>query len=254
MFCRELFSADVKLYTEPFFQKVKFLILTMLKTFKKKLAKYLPVNYFIYSRSYSQEGEDMILKGLFAQKDYKGFYVDVGAHHPVRFSNTRYFYKRGWKGINIEPTPSAMKAFHTFRKRDINLNIGIGSEKGKMKFFCFNEPALNSFSEEVSRKLHAESSKYKIIQELDIAILPLSEVLDKHLPANTSIDFLNIDVEGLDYQVLQSNNWDKYKPKVILVEEHTDVDQMSNSPIYLFLKEKGYRFFAKTHRTCIYTL
>lgn len=227
----------------------------MIKTLKKKLSKYLPVNYFIYSRSYSQEGEDMILKNLVGQnKGYKGFYVDVGAHHPVRFSNTRYFYKRGWSGINIEPTPNAIKAFHNFRKRDINLNIGVGKDKGKLKFFCFNEPALNSFSEEVSRRVDKESTKYKIIQELDIDILPLSEIFEKHLPQNTTIDFLNIDVEGLDYDVLLSNNWDKYKPKVILIEEHTEIDQLNNSPIYLFLKEKGYRFFAKTHRTCIYCL
>ncbi|WP_412466504.1 FkbM family methyltransferase [Pedobacter sp. KLB.chiD] len=227
----------------------------MIKAIKKVLLKYLPVNYFAYSKSYSQDGEDMILKAIYEQKKgYKGFFVDVGAHHPVRYSNTNYFYKRGWKGINIEPTPSAIGAFNTFRKRDINLNIGIGPEKTKLKFYCFNEPALNSFSEEVSKRIDAESGKYKIIKELDIDVLPLSHVLDQHLPANTTIDFLSIDVEGLDYQVLRSNNWDKYKPSVILVEENVNVDDLSHSPIYKFLKDKGYSFFAKTLRTCVYRL
>ncbi|MGN8058544.1 FkbM family methyltransferase [Pedobacter sp. 22163] len=227
----------------------------MIKSIKKALLKYLPVNYFAYSKSYSQDGEDMILKAIYEQKKgYKGFFVDVGAHHPVRYSNTNYFYKRGWKGINIEPTPSAIGAFNTFRKRDINLNIGIGPEKTKLKFYCFNEPALNSFSEEVSKRIDAESAKYKIIKELDIDVLPLGDVLDQHLPANTTIDFLSIDVEGLDYQVLLSNNWDKYKPSVILVEENVNVDELNNSPIYKFLKDKGYAFFAKTLRTCVYRL
>lgn len=227
----------------------------MIKAIKKVLLKYLPVNYFAYSKSYSQDGEDMILKAIYEQKKgYKGFFVDVGAHHPVRYSNTNYFYKRGWKGINIEPTPSAIGAFNTFRKRDINLNIGIGPEKTKLKFYCFNEPALNSFSEEVSKRIDAESGKYKIIKELDIDVLPLSDVLDQYLPANTTIDFLSIDVEGLDYQVLLSNNWDKYKPGVILVEENVNVDELNHSPIYKFLKEKGYTFFAKTLRTCVYRL
>lgn len=227
----------------------------MIKSIKKALSKYLPVNYFAYSKSYSQDGEDMILKAIYEQKKgYKGFFVDVGAHHPVRYSNTNYFYKRGWKGINIEPTPSAIGAFNTFRKRDINLNIGIGPEKTKLKFYCFNEPALNSFSEEVSKRIDAESAKYKIIKELDIDVLPLGDVLDQHLPANTTIDFLSIDVEGLDYQVLLSNNWDKYKPSVILVEENVNVDELNNSPIYKFLKDKGYTFFAKTLRTCVYRL
>jgi len=227
----------------------------MIKAIKKVLLKYLPVNYFAYSKSYSQDGEDMILKAIYEQKKgYKGFFVDVGAHHPVRYSNTNYFYKRGWKGINIEPTPSAIGAFNTFRKRDINLNIGIGPEKTKLKFYCFNEPALNSFSEQVSKKIDAESGKYKIIKELDIDVLPLGDVLDQHLPVNTPIDFLSIDVEGLDYQVLLSNNWDKYKPGVILVEENVNVDDLNHSPIYQFLKGKGYSFFAKTLRTCVYRL
>jgi FkbM family methyltransferase len=227
----------------------------MIKTIKKVLLKYLPVNYFAYSKSYSQDGEDMILKAIYEQKKgYKGFFVDVGAHHPVRYSNTNYFYKRGWKGINIEPTPSAIGAFNTFRKRDVNLNIGIGPEKTKLKFYCFNEPALNSFSEEVSKRIDAESDKYKITKELDIDVLPLGDVLDQHLPANTTIDFLSIDVEGLDYQVLLSNNWNKYKPSVILVEENVNVDDLNNSPIYKFLKDKGYTFFAKTLRTCVYRL
>ncbi|MDQ7947727.1 MAG: FkbM family methyltransferase [Pedobacter sp.] len=227
----------------------------MFKYIKQQLIKYLPLNYFEYSKSYSQDGEDMILKAIYEQKKgYKGFYVDVGAHHPVRFSNTRYFYKRGWRGINIEPTPAAIKAFHLFRKGDINLNIGIGPEKATLTFYCFNEPALNSFSKEVSERIDQDGSKYKIIEKLDIAIMPLSEVLDRHLPANTKIDFMSIDVEGLDFQVLLSNDWNKYKPDVLLVEESIDVDAIKDSPIYLFLKEKGYHFFAKTLRTCIYRL
>lgn len=227
----------------------------MIKFIKKTLLKYLPVNYFQYSKSYSQDGEDMILKAIFEQKKgYKGFFVDVGAHHPVRYSNTKYFYNRGWKGINIEPTPSAIAAFKTFRKRDINLNIGIGPEKTVLKFYCFNEPALNSFSKEVSERIDQNLTKYKIIKTLDIEVLSLSEVLDQYLPVDTKIDFLSIDVEGLDFQVLLSNNWDKYKPELILIEENIDVDKLSNSPIYNFLKDKQYRFLAKTLRTCVYKL
>lgn len=225
----------------------------MINFLKQKLIKFLPTYYFQFSKSYSQDGEDMILKTLFEQKKgYKGFFVDVGAHHPVRFSNTKYFYNRGWRGINIEPTPDAIKAFKLFRKRDINLNIGIGPEKGNLTFHCFNEPALNSFSKEVSERIDRESDKYKIIQRLEIDVLPLSEVFDKHLPSGQKIDFISIDVEGLDFQVLQSNNWDKYEPEVILIEENVNIDEISKSPIYQFLKEKGYKFFAKTLRTCIY--
>src|SRR4051812_17526869 len=101
--------------------------------FKKALSKVLPVNYFKSLTSYSQEGEDMVLQSFYeGRKKYKGFYIDVGAHHPYRFSNTLFFYKKGWRGINIEPTPNAVKAFNIFRRRDINLNIGISSKRDKL--------------------------------------------------------------------------------------------------------------------------
>lgn len=222
---------------------------------KKLIAKYLPVHYFSSTKSYSQDGEDMILKSIYeGKKGHKGFFVDIGAHHPVRYSNTLFFYKRGWKGINVEPTPSAIKPFNVFRRRDINLNIGVGEFKDSLTFYCFNEPALNSFSKEVSERIVRETPKYKIVKEVKIDVLPLSEVFDRYLPQGTKIDFLTIDVEGLDFEVLKSNNWDKYKPDVILVEESLNVDELGNSVIYPYLKERGYVFFAKTLRTCIYRL
>ena len=219
---------------------------------KKLLRKYLPVNYFQTHTSYSQEGEDMVLRSFYeGKKNYKGFFVDVGAHHPYRFSNTNYFYKKGWHGINVEPTPGAIKAFKTFRKRDINLNIGISSTKDKLTFYCFNEPALNGFSKEISEERNA-SKNYKIIKEVEIETYPLADVLDKNLPSNQLIDFLTIDVEGLDLQVLQSNNWEKYKPAYILVEDRIEFDNLANSEVYSYLKKQGYQLIAKTLRTLFF--
>ena len=195
----------------------------------------------------------MVLRSFYeGRKRYKGYYVDIGAHHPYRFSNTLYFYKRGWKGINIEPTPSALKLFKLFRSRDINLNIGISSKKDKLKFYCFNEPALNGFSRELSEERNNTSKKYKIINELVIETYPLGEVLDKYLPEGQQIDFLTIDVEGLDMQVLQSNDWTKYKPLHILVEDQLDFNDLHGSEIYSFLEQQGYLLAAKTLRTLFF--
>jgi FkbM family methyltransferase len=221
---------------------------------KKLLLKYLPVNYFQNYTSYSQEGEDMVLRSFYeGKKNYKGFFVDVGAHHPSRFSNTSYFYKKGWRGINIEPTPGAIMAFNIFRKRDINLNLGISSIKDKLIFYCFNEPALNGFSKEISEKRNS-SKKYKIIKQVEIETYPLADILDTHLPVNQQIDFLSIDVEGLDLNVLQSNNWDKYKPTYILVEDRIEFENLNSSEIYTYLKEQGYQLVAKTLRTLFFKL
>jgi len=222
---------------------------------RKTLRKYLPINYFQWQISYSQEGEDMVLRSFYeGKKGYKGFYIDVGAHHPSRFSNTNFFYKKGWRGINIEPTPGAIKAFNIFRRRDINLNIGISSKKDMLLFYCFNEPALNGFSKEVSEERNNSSKKYKIIKEIEVETRPLADVLDEYLPKDQQIDFLTIDVEGLDLQVLQSNNWEKYKPTYIVVEDSINFTTLADSDVYSFLEKQGYSIIAKTMRTLFFKL
>ena len=224
-----------------------------MNNFKKFLLKNLPVYYFQSVKSYSQEGEDMVLRSFFeGKKRYKGFYIDVGAHHPYRFSNTLFFYKHGWRGINIEPTPNAIKAFNFFRRRDINLNIGISSKKDSLTFYCFNEPALNGFSKEVSEERNKTSDKYEITNEIFIETYPLAEVLDKYLPEQQKIDFLTVDVEGFDLQVLKSNNWNKYKPTYVLVEDRIDFTNLANSEVYKYLEEQGYQLVAKTLRTLFF--
>ncbi len=196
----------------------------------------------------------MILKSFYeSKKGYKGFFVDVGAHHPVRYSNTYYLYKKGWKGINIEPTPTAIRSFNLLRNRDINLNIGVASEKGELTFYCFNEPALNSFSKEVSLKVH-ESKNYKIIRELKVSVLPLKDILNRHVPEGTKIDFMSVDVEGLDLDVLKSNDWDRFSPDYLLVEGHIEIEKLPEYDIYQFLKAKNYKIVAKTFRTLIFKL
>ena len=220
---------------------------------KKFILKHFPIHNYRSYTSYSQDGEDMILKALYEnRKYYKGFFVDVGAHHPVRYSNTYHFYKKGWSGINIEPTPTIMSSFKLFRRRDINLNLGVSGKKDTLTFYCFNEPALNTFSEGVAKKVDAAENKYKIIKELQVDVLPLGEILDRHVPHGKKIDFFSIDVEGLDFEVLQSNNWAKYKPQYLLVEDNSALDKIAESPVYEYLSAMGYKPIAKTLRTLIF--
>ena len=188
-----------------------------MKTILERLT-YLYKNYLdrFAFKAYSQEGEDMILRRMFERKSI-GFYVDVGAHHPKRFSNTYFFYKRGWTGINIDAMPGSMKLFKKFRNKDINLEIPLASKEQLLTFFSFNEPALNSFSKELSEGRNGKNG-YFIKDEINLSTQKLSTVLDNFLPNGTEIDFLSIDVEGFDLDVLYSNNWEKYKPKVILIE------------------------------------
>lgn len=204
------------------------------------------------SPSYSQEGEDMILSKIFKNKG-KGFYVDVGAHHPKRFSNTFYFYKKGWRGINIDAMPGSMKPFDMLRSRDINLEIPVSNSSQILTYYSFNDPALNGFSKELSEARNNNNSKYFIKEEIKLQTYRLSEILEHNLPENTKIDFLSIDVEGLDFEVIQSNDWIKFKPKVVLVEIFgKNLDEIVNNEITRFLYGVGYSIVAKTVNTAVF--
>jgi len=115
-----------------------------------------------------------------------------------------------------------------------------------------NGPALNGFSGALSAERNSKG-KYKIIDQIEIKTSTLAEVLDTYLPQNTEIDFLSVDVEGLDFQVVKSNDWSKYKLKVVLVESSDfSFDNLGNSEIYKFLVSKGYHLAAKTRHTLFF--
>jgi len=201
-------------------------------------------------KSYSQEGEDMVLRRCFEVKQ-RGFYVDVGAHHPKKFSNTYFFYKRGWRGINIDAMPGSMKLFHKFRNKDVNIEVAISNTDKPLKFYMFNEPALNSFSKELS--VLRNKGDYKIIREMEIASKRLENVLDDYIDEKQKIDFLSVDVEGLDLDVIQSNNWEKYRPEIVLVEILVlDLNRISENEIAIYMRSHDYEIFGKTFNTVFF--
>lgn len=202
-------------------------------------------------KCYSQEGEDMILNRIFEGRK-SGFYVDVGAHHPFRFSNTYFFYKRGWRGINIDAMPGSMQLFRKFRSKDINLEIPVGRTEDVLTYYSFNEPALNSFSEKISRERNGRNGHF-IREEIKLKTSRLSSILDEYLTDKSEIDFLSIDVEGMDFDILKSNDWIKYKPKCILIEVLAGAcSDVEASEISLFLRDFGYCVFAKTANTVFF--
>lgn len=202
------------------------------------------------SKSFSQCGEDMNVAYALDNKK-NGIFVDVGAFHPQKYSNTNYFYNNlNWHGINIEPNPNNFQKFVSDRKRDINLNIGISDKAGELTYFMFVDPLFNTFS--VERKNDLEKQGIMCIDQKIISVKPLSQVLDEYLQ-NKPIDFLNVDVETLDLLVLQSIDYVKHRPKVICVEDHTfNIENPNNSEIYKFLKEKNYKLHSKCSMSSIF--
>jgi FkbM family methyltransferase len=203
------------------------------------------------TKSYSQEGEDMILKRIFSDKS-NGFYVDVGAHHPRRFSNTYIFYKLGWRGINIDPNPDAIHAFELDRKHDINLQCGVSEKSESLTYYFFDDPALNSYDVGLVEDRLA-NTPYKIVGQRNIKVERLDSILNKHLPKDVEIDFLSIDAEGLDFEVLKSNNWDLFRPACVLVESlDSSLEKVIQGEIFLFMKARGYGLFARTYNTLVF--
>lgn len=202
--------------------------------------------------SWSQEGEDLILARIMDCKR-TGFYVDVGAHHPKRFSNTYYFYRRGWRGINIDAMPGSMRKFNATRPRDINIEIGIGEIHSIKEYNFFNDPAFNGFDSELSTSRDNTKGTMKIIGKVLLEILPLSRVLDEHLPEGQKIDFMSVDAEGLDLEVLRSNNWAKYKPDYVLAEIlDKGLFELNTSSTAVFMKSVGYQVYSKSIHTTIF--
>lgn len=216
---------------------------------KKELTE-LPAGAVV---SYSQEGEDLVLQRFMETTvKQKGFYVDIGAHHPTRFSNTYYFYLQGWNGLNVDATPGSMQPFEKLRPRDINVEMGIAASEGELKYYLFNEPALNTF-DQARRDFLVNDTPFKLIQTVTVKTKTLAQILNEYLPENTEIDFMSVDVEELDYDILVTNDWNKYKPTFLLIEDiKGELENFTDSNFYKLLSPKGYRLVAKTHNTLFF--
>lgn len=180
--------------------------------------------------SYSSTGQDMILRHVIGPGAISGFYVDVGAWQPKLGSNTYALYRRGWSGITIEPRRGSTDDFRRHRRRDIHLELGIAPEPGTLtyKVARSDHSSVNSFNAQ-----HIEHIGVEIVDEYPVKVDRLDEVLSRWLPSGQTMDFLAIDTEGSDLGVLQSNDWQRFRPAVVLVED-------SDEEPCRFLRDIGY--------------
>jgi len=162
--------------------------------------------------SYAQNFEDVLLARAFRGRD-RGFYIDVGAWHPVVDSVTKHFYDLGWSGINLEPAGEPFRLLERERPRDVNLEVAVGDRRETRRFYEFAESGLSTFSAEYRREY---APLGLLPQERDLTLLPLREICDRHV--HGEIDFLKIDVEGWERQVIEGADWGRYRPRIVLVE------------------------------------
>jgi FkbM family methyltransferase len=200
--------------------------------------------------SFAQEGEDKILARYF-ETHPRGSFVDVGAHDPLRFSNTYLFYRRGWRGVNIDAMPGSMRLFEKYRPGDRNIEVGVGRVPSDLPFYVFQEPALNSFDAELSLRRKTDGSR--LLDIVNVPIRPLADILSPHLHLLVEPSFLTIDVEGRDLDVLQSNDWRTFRPTIVLAEcLGATVESAVRSAVTEFMRSHGYSFVAKTLNTGFY--
>jgi FkbM family methyltransferase len=207
--------------------------------------------------SFSQVGEDLIIHYLFQSLNItQPSYLDVGTNHPIVGNNTYFFYLRGSRGVCIEPDPGLFRLIKEKRPLDTHINTGVGFETGKTdaEFYVFPHPytGWNTFSKEESEKKQRETG-VGISQVLNLRLCLINDVLEKHFTPYPNL--LSLDVEGLDLAILQTIDFDRFKPEVICVESITFSLSRAEEKIHDiidFIESKGYFVYADTHVNTIF--
>lgn len=183
---------------------------------------------------YSQFAEDISIRRFFP-KSYQGFFVDVGCFHPKKYNNTWLLYKRGWCGINIDIDPIKIAGFKLLRPADTNIATAISDIEGEVSLYSRGFYSLTS---SLSEKFSEGKTGYRTKKTTS---KKLTTVLDESKYKDHEIDFLSVDAEGHDLEVLQSLDFKRYKPKLVAVESHFPLfSDVQESALYKFLVKKDY--------------
>ncbi len=223
----------------------------MFKYFSNIYNLYWKHKNFLPKKQYSCFGEDLFIKNFF-EKDNKGYYVDVGSYHPFFWNNTYLLYKKKWNGINIDANPLSIELFDIARKDDYNFNLAVTNQKkNKIKLFYRRKMnVLNTTDESFAKKNFPNGYESK-----EIDCLSLNNILAKTNFKNKIIDFLNVDVENTEIDVLESLDFNIYKPRLICVEIHIEnPNSLKSNSTYKFLDEKGYKIVWKKEYSYIFTI
>lgn len=173
-----------------------------------------------YTISYAQNREDLLASAFFPDIE-KGFYVDVGANHPIRHSVTKILYSKGWRGINVEPNPAMFELIECDRKEDINLNIGISNKGGELNLRLYHSSdglaGLSTFSPFTKESYTSNTSEEtKNYSDIKVKVKTLYDIfIENNIK---EIHFMKVDVEGFEYEVLEGNDWNKFRPQLICIE------------------------------------
>jgi FkbM family methyltransferase len=238
-------------------------MLHVIKRHLKRLAPKPVVGWLAYHCSqkkstFSQFAEDLVLARLLPEP--RGLYVDVGAFHPKFGSNTYFLWKRGWRGINIDVDDYKIALFRRFRPNDINLTTGVSSENGERTFYVQQGESygsMSSFNQDFALSRSLRSNRR--LGSRTVPVRTLTSLLEEFLPRSadgvrTPIDFLNIDVEGHEHEILRTLDFSQFRPRCLCVEIHAHAfDDLAKTATYELLRSHGYQLVAWPAPSCIFT-
>ena len=216
---------------------------------------YFRPKIFFPKKTYSMFGEDLKIKNFFKNKK-KGFYVDIGCYHPLDGNNTYLLYKKGWSGVNVDINKTSIELFKIARKKDFNFNIAISDKSKKVRVFFRKK--INMLNTIV--KKNAITNFQKGFSSAYIKSISLNSILKSLNLKNEKIDFLNLDVEGNELNVLKSFNFKKYRPELICVEIHNQKltkkikDYYKKTRLYKLLIKQSYKLIWKKEFSFIFKL
>jgi FkbM family methyltransferase len=193
--------------------------------------------------SYAQNQEDVLLRRVFPDGE-TGFYIDVGTNDPVHDSVTKHFYDRSWRGINIEPQKGRYQRLRCLRPNDVNLNVGLSDREATLELLeCRADDAVSTFSPELARIWREKGLEFV---KRRVPVTTLARVCDEHV--DRPIDFLKIDVEGHEREVIEGGDWARWRPRVVLVEatQPQQWESLLSAADYLFAAFDGLnRFYVR---------
>lgn len=195
---------------------------------------------------YGQLSEDRVLAEWLPEDN--GAYIDIGAGYPVRGSNSYLFYKRGWRGIAIEPIKSNALIFKILRPRDTVINKLAGNQSGKVTFYQFDPYEYSTTNTEIASLMERRADT-KLIAKRKVSQMKVSDLNVKMSPYEAT--FISIDAEGADLDILKSISWSNCKPRVCCVEEWADRHNPSEN-VTDFLTAQGYKLVSNLSPSLIF--
>lgn len=191
--------------------------------------------------SYSQFGEDISAQNALRNISH-GFYVDVGAHHPLKLSNTALLHLRGWDGINVEPREDAIEEFEQHRPRALNLRAAVHNELDVVTLHKFRGGRIDTVLADRAEMLARNKD---VAGEEKVPAMSMNQLFERHVPAGVTVNYLTVDIEGYDEEAVLAFDLDRYRPDVVCVELHRyDVMALGENPVVRHFKDAGYHPFA----------